>query len=154
MQPPICLCSLQSSPCQWHVNNHRKLRESCFPSLSHCLLTYIKFTTICLYLLNHLITFDCGVTDNQLFYVTQLWICLSHMLPLRSISAFVSGTYQWPCICIARWDSCWTPTCMFSQSATLGQPSHFFTITPNSAGNQSFAPFLIWSLLIQNCNIK
>jgi hypothetical protein len=28
-------------------------------------------------------------------------------------------------------------TCVFSQSTTLGQSSHFFTITPNSAGNHS-----------------
>jgi hypothetical protein len=31
-------------------------------------------------------------------------------------------------------------THLFSQSATLGQPSHFFNITPNSASNHSL-PF-------------
>jgi hypothetical protein len=90
----------------------------------------IKFITICLYLLNHLITFECGVTYNQLFYVTQLWICLSHMLPLRSTSAFASSTYQWPCICIARWDSHWTQTLLgFQWRMTIGPNMHVFTIS-------------------------
>jgi hypothetical protein len=83
------------------ANSHSKLRKSCFLGLNHCLSTYIKFITILLYLFNHLITLDHGVTCNQLFCVTQLSRCLSHMLPPRPTSAFANTIYQWTCICIA-----------------------------------------------------
>jgi len=104
----LCLCSLQSPPYQCCTSNHYKSRESCSSSLNHYPLTYIKFITICLYLLSHLITFDRGVTYDQLLCVVQLSWCLSDMFPLKSTNAFACTAYQWPCICIARWDLCLT----------------------------------------------
>jgi hypothetical protein len=79
--------TLQSPPYQCNASNHYKLKESCSSSLSHCPLTYIKFVRICLYLLNHLITFDCGVTYNRLFcvvhYQNTCHTCLFQDLPMH-----------------------------------------------------------------------
>jgi hypothetical protein len=72
----LYLCLLQNQPCRCHATSHCKPKESCSPSLNHCPLTYIKFITIYLYLLNHLITFNYGLIYNQLLCVAQLSKCL------------------------------------------------------------------------------
>jgi hypothetical protein len=86
---------LQSPPYWCRASNHFKLKESCFPSLNHCPLTYIKFITICLYLLNHLITLYCGVTYNRLFCVVHYQnthhTCLLQDLPMHLQAPPING---------------------------------------------------------------
>jgi len=134
----FCLCLLQSQPCRCHASNHCKLKESCSPSLNHYPLTHIKFITIYLYLLNHLITFNYGLIYNQLLCVAQLSKCLykCHLSMAMFLHCKVGFTLDSNIIGFPMKNDN-KPNMRVFTINNFGQPSHFFNITPNYVGNHS-----------------